>query len=45
MIPKIEKASLDEIKAFQEQKLLETLVYVNEKSTFYKSLFAKIMLI
>lgn len=41
MIPEIEKASLDEIKAFQEQKLLEVLAYVNEKSTFYKTLFAK----
>lgn len=41
MIPKIEKASLDEIKAFQEQKLLEVLAYVNEKSPFYKNLFAK----
>jgi phenylacetate-CoA ligase len=41
MIPKIEIASLDEIKAFQEQKLLEVLTYVNEKSPFYKNLFAK----
>ena len=41
MIPKIEKASLDEIKAFQEQKLLEVLAYVDEKSPFYKNLFAK----
>lgn len=41
MIPKIEKASLDEIKAFQEQKLLEVLAYVSEKSPFYKNLFAK----
>lgn len=41
MIPKIEMATLDEIKAFQEQKLLEVLAYVNEKSPFYKNLFAK----
>ena len=41
MIPKIEKSSLEDIKAFQEQKLLEVLTYVNEKSEFYKTLFAK----
>lgn len=41
MIPKIEKSSLEEIRTFQEQKLLEVLNYVNEKSPFYKNLFAK----
>ena len=41
MIPKIETASLAEIKAFQEQKLLELLDYVNQNSPFYKTLFAK----
>lgn len=41
MIPKIEKSSLEEIKIFQEQKLLETLLYVNEKSPYYKRIFAR----
>ena len=41
MIPKIEIASLPEIKLFQEQKLLETLLYVKENSPYYKRLFAK----
>ena len=41
MIPKIEKSSSAEIKAFQEQIFLETLAYVNAKSTFYKNLYAK----
>jgi phenylacetate-CoA ligase len=41
MIPTIEKKSLSEIKAFQEQKLLEVLEYVNKNSPFYKRLFAK----
>lgn len=40
MIPKIETATTKEIKIFQEQKLFELLAYVNEKSTFYKNLFA-----
>jgi phenylacetate-CoA ligase len=39
MIPKIETAPLAEIKAFQEQKLLELLNYVNKKSPFYQRLF------
>jgi len=41
MIPKIETASLSEIKSFQEQKLLELLRYVNLNSPFYKRLFEK----
>ena len=41
MIPKIETASLSEIKSFQEQKLLELLRYVNINSPFYKRLFEK----
>ena len=41
MIPKIETASTNEIKSFQEQKLLELLAYVNEHSPYYKRLFAK----
>lgn len=41
MIPAIEKAAAYEIKALQEQKLLEVLTYVNQKSPFYKSLFSK----
>jgi phenylacetate-CoA ligase len=40
MIPKIETASLDEIKTFQEQKLAELLAYVNANSAFYQRLFA-----
>lgn len=40
-IPEIEKKSLSEIKKFQEQRLSETLKYVDEKSIFYKKLFAK----
>ena len=39
MIPKIEKASLKEIQALQEQKLLEVLRYVNANSPFYQRLF------
>jgi len=39
MIPKIEKASKEEIKAFQEEKLKDTLQYLNEKSPFYKRFF------
>ena len=41
MIPKIEKSSVAEIKFLQEQKLMETLAYVNEKSPYYKSVFEK----
>jgi len=41
MIPAIEKASLEEIKKFQEAKLKETLVYLSENSPYYKALFAK----
>lgn len=41
MIPPIEQHSLDEIKAFQEQQLAKALLYVNEKSPFYKKLFAE----
>lgn len=41
MIPAIEKAAVSEIKALQEQKLLEVLSYVNENSPFYKRLFSK----
>ncbi len=40
MIPKIETATTEEIKILQEQKLLETLAYVNQHSPFYKKLFA-----
>ena len=40
MIPKIEKASIAEIKKLQEQKLAETLAYVAENSPYYKKLFA-----
>jgi len=41
MIPAIEKAAASEIKALQEQKLLEVLTYVNQNSPFYKQLFSK----
>ncbi|TDD99872.1 AMP-binding protein [Flavobacterium cellulosilyticum] len=41
MIPKIETASLAEIKSFQENKLKELLASVNENSPFYKALFKK----
>lgn len=41
MIPKIEIATTEEIKSFQEQKLLELLAYVNQNSPYYKRLFAK----
>ncbi|WP_367276805.1 phenylacetate--CoA ligase family protein, partial [Flavobacterium sp.] len=41
MIPKIETATLAEIKTFQEQKLMEVLRYVNKNSPYYKSLFLK----
>lgn len=39
MIPEIEKASKEEIKVFQEEKLKETLRYLSEKSPFYQNLF------
>ena len=31
--------SAEEIKAFQEERLRETLAYVSERSTFYKRMF------
>ncbi|HEU0126714.1 MAG TPA: phenylacetate--CoA ligase family protein, partial [Flavobacterium sp.] len=40
MIPAIEKNSLEEIKIFQEQKLVELLEYISKNSPFYKRLFA-----
>lgn len=39
MIPEIEKESKEKIKAFQEEKLKETLHYLNENSPFYKRFF------
>ncbi|MCV9929632.1 AMP-binding protein [Flavobacterium sp. LS1R49] len=39
MIPEIEKGSLEEIKNFQEQKLVELLAYISQKSPFYKNFF------
>lgn len=41
MIPKIEQASTQEIKAFQEEKLKELLAYLNTNSTYYKRVFSK----
>lgn len=40
MIPAIEKASVQEIKQFQEEKLKELLVYLSEHSPYYKAMFA-----
>jgi phenylacetate-CoA ligase len=39
MLPLIETKSYSEIKRFQEEKLQEQLVYLQEKSGFYKDLF------
>ncbi len=39
MIPEIEKASLQEIKVLQETKLKELMVYVSEKSAYYRKVF------
>lgn len=41
MIPTIETQSVAAIKSFQEQKLRETLAYVNANSPFYKKRFAE----
>ncbi|AEH01944.1 phenylacetate--CoA ligase family protein [Lacinutrix sp. 5H-3-7-4] len=41
MIPEIEKASKQEIKAFQEEKLQELLMYLNKNSSYYKTIFFK----
>ena len=41
MIPKIEQASTQEIKVFQEGKLEELLSYLNENSAYYKRLFSE----
>ncbi|HDZ14825.1 hypothetical protein LCGC14_1209570 [marine sediment metagenome] len=41
MVPEIEKASLEEIKHFQEQKLRELFVYLNTNSPYYRRLFRK----
>lgn len=39
MIPEIETKSREEIKAFQEAKLQELLIYLSEKSPFYSERF------
>ena len=39
MIPKIEQASKQEIKTFQEEKLAQLLAYLNENSAYYKRVF------
>ncbi|PIE50850.1 MAG: phenylacetate--CoA ligase [Flavobacteriales bacterium] len=39
MIPEIEQKTTAEIKAFQEEKLRELLVYLNEKSNYYQRFF------
>ena len=41
MIPKIEQASTQEIKDFQEGKLAELLAYLNENSAYYKRVFSE----
>lgn len=41
MIPKIELATTQEIKALQEQKLSELMLYLKEKSPFYQSVFSQ----
>ena len=40
-IPEIEKKPLPEIKKFQEEKMIELLVYLQENSTFYQRLLSK----
>ena len=41
MIPKIELATTEEIKSFQEEKLLELLNYAAQNSSYYKRLFER----
>src|SRR5690554_2283406 len=41
MTPNIELAETQEIKAFQEQKLKELMLYLKEKSPFYQDMFSK----
>ncbi|MCU0370456.1 MAG: AMP-binding protein [Bacteroidales bacterium] len=41
MYPVIESKPSSEIKAFQEKKLVEQLIYLKEKSPFYRELFHK----
>ena len=38
---KFQYLSKPEIKAYQEKKMAETLVYVNSRSPYYKELFVK----
>ena len=40
MIPKIELASTKEITTFQQEKLKELMLYLKEKSPFYKEMFS-----
>lgn len=39
LYPSIEKAAIQEIKKFQEEKLCELLIYLQDRSPFYKRLF------
>lgn len=41
MVPEIEKAPLEEIKAFQEEKLKALFEYLNTNSPYYRRLFRK----
>jgi len=40
-VPEIELQSLEKIKSFQEEKLKSALVYLRDRSPFYKKLFAE----
>lgn len=41
MIPEIEKASPNQIKLYQEKKLKELLVYLQDNSKYYQNVFSK----
>ncbi|MDX1316632.1 MAG: phenylacetate--CoA ligase family protein, partial [Xanthomarina gelatinilytica] len=41
MIPKIEQASSQDIKRFQEEKLKDLLQYLNKNSPYYQGIFKK----
>ena len=45
MIPKIELAGTDEIRAFQEEKLQKALAYASQNSPYYKKFFETRILI
>jgi Coenzyme F390 synthetase len=41
LYPAIEKSDIQEIKKFQEQKLAELLIYIENNSPFYQRLFSE----